>query len=175
MTFLVSAFRRLTARNSSLRNFHSSPTARSEKTNNRKKIRYVQYSKEPVYPASAEPPIRLNDGSVFVSRIPRPSKPITEDMLPPLINVSKPKPPVEKISKETVKEMQRLRDSDPVKWSVANLAKKFNTSTYFLNLKLTTPLSRQVELEAQAEKDWQNSDYRRRLAIINRQRRKDLW
>jgi hypothetical protein len=52
--------------------------------------------------------------------------------IPPLI--SKPSIPVHHLTDADIAEIQRLRSSDPMKWSQNKLAKKFNCSMHFIQI-----------------------------------------
>lgn len=178
------------------RAFHASASAAD--SSKRKKVRVyrgdtVKYSKYPSWPASADPPKVLDDGSAFISRKPKPAKPVTADMLPPVIKplpshimpaavrevltdaTPLPAEPLPRITKEQEKEMRALRLTNPNMWTVRALAKRYNCAINFVASVTQTPKERIDLINAEGENQFKNFHFRRKLALINKIRRRESW
>ena len=98
----------------------------------------------------------------------------SKDSLPPLL-----RPTYQKkyhLKEEDLVEMRKLRDSDPRKWSRLRLAEKFQCSQFFVGLACqshgTGPQDDWARKMEQVKRRWGR---KKREAVEDRQRRKDLW
>ncbi|KAJ2633881.1 hypothetical protein H4R22_000156 [Coemansia sp. RSA 1290] len=116
----------------------------------------------------------LEDGSIFVSRVPRQLPAISEADLPPPIRQHAPveqKP----LTAELRKTLVKLRNEDPAHWTVSRLAKKFDVSARTVLMAAPCPQWRREEIQRQADSEWEKLGYKKRLIRINRLRRRLLW
>ncbi|KAJ2818693.1 hypothetical protein IWW50_005727 [Coemansia erecta] len=117
---------------------------------------------------------KLDDGSIFVSRVPKELPAISEADLPPLIRKYEP---VERkpLTNELQNSIRSLRNKDPAHWTVSRLAKKFDVPAQVVLMVAPCPEWRRKEIQLQADKEWENLGYKKRLIRINRLRRRLLW
>ncbi|KAJ2726125.1 hypothetical protein GGI07_000764 [Coemansia sp. Benny D115] len=116
----------------------------------------------------------LEDGSIFVSRVPKTLSEISEADLPPPIRKYTPREPTP-ITQELKHAMVKLRNEDPAHWTVSKLAKKFNVPPQIVFKVAPCPKERREALQRQADKEWENLGYKKRLIRINRLRRRLEW
>ncbi|KAJ2227819.1 hypothetical protein GGF40_001035 [Coemansia sp. RSA 1286] len=117
---------------------------------------------------------QLEDGSVFVSRVPKNLPQITEADLPPALREYKPaerRP----LTNELKHAMTKLRNEDPAHWTVSKLAKKFEVPPQVVLMLAPCPKWRREEIQGQADREWEALGYKKRLIRINRLRRRLLW
>ncbi|KAJ2502268.1 hypothetical protein GGH96_001203 [Coemansia sp. RSA 1972] len=117
---------------------------------------------------------KLDDGSIFVSRVPKELPTITEADLPPPIRKYK-SADIKQLPAETRRAVQDLRADDPQHWTVSRLAKKFDVPPRAVLKLAQCPEWRRQEIQLQADKEWENLGYKKRLIRINRLRRRLLW
>ncbi|KAJ2474231.1 hypothetical protein EV174_005628 [Coemansia sp. RSA 2320] len=117
---------------------------------------------------------RLEDGSIFVSRVPRVLPEISEADLPPPIREYKPAPRKE-LTSELRHALTKLRNEDPAHWTVSKLAKKFDVPSQLVLMVAPCPKWRREEIQRKADADWEKLGYKKRLIRINRLRRRMLW
>jgi hypothetical protein len=78
------------------------------------------------------------------------------------------------LTPEDVKQIQRLRESDPVKNSINKLAAKFNCSPAFVIMVAKTPRAHKEKVEARLERVKARWGARKTRARVDRAKRKDL-
>lgn len=78
------------------------------------------------------------------------------------------------LSKEQVQEMRRLRNEDPVTWSVTALARKFDCSQVFVQIAAPAPASHKAWLEEQQRKREARWGNKKSAAREDRKRRTEL-
>ncbi|KAJ1647163.1 hypothetical protein LPJ64_001423 [Coemansia asiatica] len=117
---------------------------------------------------------KLEDGSIFVSRVPKTLPEISEADLPPALHEYKP---VERrpLTAELKHAMTKLRNEDPAHWTVSKLAKKFDVPPQVVLMLAPCPKWRREEMQRQADQEWEALGYKKRLIRINRLRRRLLW
>ncbi|ORY06466.1 hypothetical protein K493DRAFT_310579 [Basidiobolus meristosporus CBS 931.73] len=116
---------------------------------------------------------KLDDGSTFVSRIPKqPIVPKPEDLPPTLKPVQPKKYHLTEADKLNI---QELRNANPTQWTRKRLAEKFDCSPLYISLVAPCPPERKAILELEKEKKWSRMGYKRQQITINRQRRRELW
>ena len=126
------------------------------------------------FPQTAKP-IILDDGS-FLYKREAPATISSEAQLPP---PTRPfKIPGTKVTKENRDEMIRLRKEDPVKWTVAKLAEKFQCPPLYIikNVSLSDcgqeGRSRREKLEKETEEKWEKTGLWTKIWKVDRARRK---
>jgi hypothetical protein len=117
----------------------------------------------------------LDDGSKFISRVPRSVDPIKIEDLPPAIRKSTPAPKKYHLTKEQVEEMRKLRNEDPHTWTRSKLAKKFDCSLTFVTMQAPAPKWYSDELMEKKTELWNEWGYKRQLIYVNKQRRRAQW
>ncbi|KAJ2644523.1 hypothetical protein GGF44_000575 [Coemansia sp. RSA 1694] len=117
---------------------------------------------------------RLEDGSIFVSRVPKTMPEISEADLPPPVREYKPAQRKE-LTDELRHALVKLRNEDPGHWTVSKLAKKFDVPSQVVLMLAPCPKWRRVEIQQQADAEWEKLGYKKRLIRINRLRRRMLW
>ncbi|KAJ2783244.1 hypothetical protein GGI15_002657 [Coemansia interrupta] len=116
----------------------------------------------------------LDDGSIFVSRVPKEMPAVSVADLPPPVREYKPaerKP----LTAELKHAMAKLRNEDPAHWTVSRLAKKFDVPSQVVLMLAPSPKWRREEVQRQADQEWEKMGYKKRLIRINRLRRRLLW
>ncbi|KAI7830005.1 mitochondrial ribosomal protein subunit L20-domain-containing protein [Kickxella alabastrina] len=117
---------------------------------------------------------KLDDGSIFVSRVPKTMPEISLADLPPPVREYKPatrKP----LTDELKHAMFKLRNEDPAHWTVSKLAKKFEVPAQVVLMLAPAPKSRREAIQRQADKEWEKMGYKKRLIRLNRLRRRLMW
>ncbi|KAI9501270.1 hypothetical protein GGI25_000518 [Coemansia spiralis] len=117
---------------------------------------------------------KLEDGSVFVSRVPEALTAISEADLPPPVRMNKPEPRIQ-VTEELRHAIFKLRNEDPAHWTVSKLAKKFDVSKKVVQMFAPCPKWRREEIQQKEDADWEKLGYKKRLIRINRLRRRLLW
>ncbi|KAK9717139.1 hypothetical protein K7432_006414 [Basidiobolus ranarum] len=116
---------------------------------------------------------KLDDGSIFISRVPKqPIVPKAED-LPPTLRPVQPKK--YHLTEEDKRQIQELRNKNPSHWTRKRLAEKFDCSSLYISLIAPCPPQRKAILAAEKETKWNRMGYKRQQITINRQRRRELW
>ncbi|KAJ2077265.1 hypothetical protein H4R24_005239 [Coemansia sp. RSA 988] len=116
----------------------------------------------------------LEDGSIFVSRVPKELPEVGEADLPPLIRTRAP-PANKSLTDEDKRELVKLRNTEPARWTVSKLAKKFEIPPQLVLMIAQCPRWRQQEIQQNADKEWEKLGYKKRLIRLNRLRRRLLW
>ncbi|KAI8325924.1 hypothetical protein GQ54DRAFT_295079 [Martensiomyces pterosporus] len=116
----------------------------------------------------------LEDGSIFVSRVPKAMPEVSEADLPPPVREYKPTPR-KPLTDELKHAIRKLRNEDPAHWTVSKLAKKFDVPPQAVLMSAPCPKWRREEIQRQADDEWEKMGYKRRLIKINRLRRRMLW
>ncbi|KAL9556479.1 hypothetical protein PS6_002309 [Mucor atramentarius] len=110
----------------------------------------------------------LSDGTVFIARQPV-VEPSVQSAVAPLIH----KPTTfKKLSESEIKELRKLRESDPTTWTRSKLAKKFGCSELFVSMAAPSAAAKN---NAEAAAAVAKHGYRRSLITQERQKRKALW
>ncbi|KAJ2797544.1 hypothetical protein H4S07_005921 [Coemansia furcata] len=117
---------------------------------------------------------KLEDGSIFVSRVPKTMPEISLADLPPPVREYKPAQRKE-LTDELRHALAKLRSEDPGHWTVSKLAKKFDVPAQVVLMLAPSPKWRRVEIQQQADAEWEKLGYKKRLIRINRLRRRMLW
>ncbi|KAJ2062222.1 hypothetical protein GGI17_002580 [Coemansia sp. S146] len=117
---------------------------------------------------------KLEDGSIFVSRVPKTMPEINMADLPPPVREYKPVQRKE-LTDELRHALVKLRSEDPGHWTVSKLAKKFDVPAQVVLMLAPCPKWRRVEIQQQADSEWEKMGYKKRLIKINRLRRRMLW
>ncbi|KAJ2908031.1 hypothetical protein GGI21_003291 [Coemansia aciculifera] len=117
---------------------------------------------------------KLEDGSIFVSRVPKTMPEISEADLPPPVRKYKPVQRKE-LTDELRHALVKLRNEDPAHWTVSKLAKKFDVPSQVVLMLAPSPKWRRVEIQQKADAEWEKLGYKKRLIRINRLRRRMLW
>ncbi|KAJ1735117.1 hypothetical protein LPJ61_000711 [Coemansia biformis] len=116
----------------------------------------------------------LEDGSTFVSRVPRTLPALSEADLPP--RVREPRAVAQTpLTDELKHAVAKLRMEDPTHWTVSRLARKFSLSPRAVLRTAQCPEWRRQEIQRAADKEWERLGYKKRLIRINRLRRRLLW
>ncbi|ORY08134.1 hypothetical protein K493DRAFT_309939 [Basidiobolus meristosporus CBS 931.73] len=116
---------------------------------------------------------KLDDGSIFVSRVPKQAVVPKPEDLPPTLKPVQPKK--YHLTDEDKRQIQELRNQNPSHWTRKRLAEKFDCSPLYISLIAPCPPERKALLEAEKEKKWSRMGYKRQQITINRQRRRELW
>ncbi|KAJ2748163.1 hypothetical protein IWQ56_007537 [Coemansia nantahalensis] len=116
----------------------------------------------------------LEDGSTFVSRVPRAMPALSEADLPPRVRELQPGPQTP-VTDELRHAVVKLRDEDPAHWTVSRLAKKFGLSALAVLRIAQCPKWRRREIQTAADSEWARLGYKKRLIRIDRLRRRLLW
>ncbi|KAJ2616572.1 hypothetical protein H4S08_000729 [Coemansia sp. RSA 1365] len=116
----------------------------------------------------------LEDGSIFVSRVPKMLPEVSEADLPPPIRTHVA-PANKSLTDEEKRELVKLRNTDPARWTVSKLAKKFGIPSQLVLMTAPCPRWRQQEIQQDADKEWEKLGYKKRLIRLNRLRRRLLW
>ncbi|KAJ2160568.1 hypothetical protein GGF46_002164 [Coemansia sp. RSA 552] len=116
----------------------------------------------------------LEDNSVFVSRVPETPPEISRADLPPRVRPHKPVPS-KRLPKDKIQSLIKLRNEDPVRWTVSKLAKEFGVAPTAVLKLAPSPGWRQREVQLEADRAWEQLGYKKRLKRINRIRRRLLW
>nr|CAG8465493.1 9946_t:CDS:1 [Entrophospora candida] len=154
----------------------------------RKPVKQVELS-APVYEE-----IKLDDGSVFVSRAPPSPIPLllpseqpqqnlqTNDDNKNIITMDKLPPPLKKIQKKKyhltdtdINSIKELRQKDPDKWTRSKLAKKFNCSQMYIGIVAPTTEERKARLKEQLMEQYSKMGYKKKFIKEERLRRRDMW
>ncbi|KAJ2040144.1 hypothetical protein IW146_008490 [Coemansia sp. RSA 922] len=117
---------------------------------------------------------KLEDGSIFVSRVPKTMPEISLADLPPPVREYKPVQRKE-LTDELRHALVKLRSEDPGHWTVSKLAKKFDVPAQVVLMLAPCPKWRRAEIQQQADSEWEKMGYKKRLIKINRLRRRMLW
>ncbi|CAG8522424.1 10956_t:CDS:1 [Funneliformis caledonium] len=115
----------------------------------------------------------LEDGSLFISRVPLSPQKISYDDLPPPL-----KPIKEKsyhLTQEQVKEIQQLREQNPVKWSRKKLAEKFECSQLYIGIIAPVSKERRAQLEEEKNAEIEEMGWKKRFIRKERVRRREIW
>ncbi|KAJ1849615.1 hypothetical protein LPJ70_000360 [Coemansia sp. RSA 2708] len=116
----------------------------------------------------------LEDGSIFVSRVPKELPTLSEADLPPLVR--KPKSAeATPLTPELQHALTKLRNEDPAHWTVSRLAKKFDVPRPAVLMLAPCPEWRRQEIQSKADAEWEQLGYKKRLIRINRLRRRLQW
>ncbi|RHZ45567.1 hypothetical protein Glove_669g4 [Diversispora epigaea] len=117
---------------------------------------------------------KLDDNSLFISRVPLTPPKITVDQLPPPLRPIKEQRK-RKHTKEQIEEMKRLRASDPAKYSLSVLSKMFDCPSHIIAQFAPLPLERKAILEARKEYLYSKMGWKKRIIRAERIRRRALW
>ncbi|CAG8565006.1 5642_t:CDS:1 [Acaulospora colombiana] len=135
-------------------------------------------ARKPKKPTKLSAPIwderKLDDGSLFISRVPLVPRKITMDQLPP------PLRPVSELKKrqhteEQKEEMRRLRWQDPRKYTCAVLSKMFDCPSLMVARFAPLPPVRMEILKASKEIAYSKMGWKKRIVKMERARRRALW
>jgi Mitochondrial ribosomal protein subunit L20 len=96
----------------------------------------------------------------------------SETRLPP--EMESPKMGKYHLTPEDVAEIRRLRDDDPVTWSINNLAKKFQCAPVFIATVARTPRDHKATMEARLERVKSRWGPRKTKARNERKKRKEM-
>lgn len=119
------------------------------------------------------PRTELDDGSILIHKK-KPEVKITDEaFLPPKLHDWNFKPP--RLTKEQIAEARRLREEDPDRWTIPELAKQFGTVSQILRLFVGTPKERAEFVNRKHQERFDRLPYKRKIALVDRQRRKHLW
>ncbi|KAJ2384687.1 hypothetical protein GGI23_006873, partial [Coemansia sp. RSA 2559] len=116
----------------------------------------------------------LEDGSIFVSRVPKTMPEISESDLPPLVRKYSLIPRKE-ITPEVRQSLISLRNEDPAQWTASKLAKKFDIPKQRVLAIAPCPQWRREEIHKAKDAEWEKLGYKKRLIRLNRVRRRLLW
>ncbi|KAJ2507580.1 hypothetical protein H4S06_003073 [Coemansia sp. BCRC 34490] len=116
----------------------------------------------------------MEDGSVFVSRVPKTMPEISEADLPPLVREDKPAQRKE-LTNELIQSLIALRNEDPAQWTVSKLAKKFDIPKQLVLALAPCPQWRRDDIQKAKDSEWENLGYKKRLIRLNRIRRRLMW
>lgn len=119
-----------------------------------------------------EPIIKLEDGSRLISKVFSGETVASEELLPPRVR-NYPKRSI--LSKEQIKEMKDMRRQDPDRFTVLQLAKKFNTFPGFVLKHTQISPERKEKLELEEMVRFENLKLSDKKRMIDRMRRKALW
>ncbi|KAA8896878.1 mitochondrial ribosomal protein subunit L20-domain-containing protein [Sphaerosporella brunnea] len=110
----------------------------------------------------------------LLAAAPKPAPETAESQgLPPPV-----RPPYEKtyhLTPTDMKEIRRLRNTDPARWNRTELAKKFNCSSLFIGMVCQASEQRIAEMAARVEKVKSRWGSKRAAARQDRQRRRAGW
>ena len=129
-------------------------------------------------PPSAPTPLSttLNPSSPLLRP---PTKAKGTKRLPPLLRPSAYVKEPPRVSPETIKEIRRLREEDPTKYTRSVLADKFNTTSHFIALVAAMSLRERKEVlkkrEEQHRKNRESWGDRKSLAVEIRKKRREFW
>lgn len=134
-------------------------------------------AKKPIKPSKSSAPIyekkELEDGSVFISRVPLNSQNQSFDELPP------PLKPIKKksyhLTQEQINEIKQLREQDPIKWTRKKLAEKFECSQFYIGIVAPISEERRIELEEEYNQKIERTGWKKRFVRNERARRRELW
>ncbi|KAI8906416.1 mitochondrial ribosomal protein subunit L20-domain-containing protein [Gorgonomyces haynaldii] len=120
--------------------------------------------------------ILLEDGSQMIARnaavkLEGYETPQTNE-LPPLL---KKQQKFSKLDAAEIEEMKQLRAKDGDRWTVLQLAKKFNCDPYFVLTTTRCPKERKQRLLDQSIEDFNALPLSKKKRAVDRIRRKDLW
>ncbi|KAJ3293943.1 hypothetical protein HK104_004099 [Borealophlyctis nickersoniae] len=116
--------------------------------------------------------VKLDDGSTLIYRRNPVPQPTSEDELPPLLWEQ---PELQKLTQEQIFEARALRKEDPDRWTVSELAKKFNTYEGIIKSLVRAPPERAAWVEKKEQMHFDELPWRKKARLVNRQRRKALW
>ncbi|KAJ2784160.1 hypothetical protein H4R18_001287 [Coemansia javaensis] len=118
----------------------------------------------------------LEDGSVFVARVPRTLPAVSEADLPPRVREPAPAPAAHvELTDQLRHAVAKLRAEDPAHWTVSRLAKKFGLPPHLVMRIAQCPAWRRHEIQQAADSEWARLGYKKRLIRLNRLRRRLLW
>ncbi|KAF9880907.1 hypothetical protein CkaCkLH20_01949 [Colletotrichum karsti] len=124
---------------------------------------------------STDPRRRANLSALFKSASATASKTTTETKLPPALNVpSRGSNPRYHLTKDDVAEIRRLRNEDPVTWSVTALARKFDCSEMFITICTPAPREHKERLAKKLDAVKERWGAIRTKAREDRARRKEM-
>ncbi|GBC02611.1 hypothetical protein RclHR1_04700013 [Rhizophagus clarus] len=134
-------------------------------------------AKKPIKISKSSAPIyekkELEDGSIFISRVPLNSQNQSFDELPP------PLKPIKKksyhLTQEQINEIKQLREQDPIKWTRKNLAEKFECSQFYIGIVAPVTEERRIELEEEYNQKINEMGWKKRFVRNERVRRRELW
>ncbi|CAG8548851.1 18007_t:CDS:1 [Acaulospora morrowiae] len=135
-------------------------------------------ARKPKKPTKLSAPIwdekKLDDGSLFISRVPLIPRKITVDKLPP------PLRPVKELRKrkhteEQKEEMRRLRWKNPKKYTCSALSKMFDCPSNMVARFAPLPPERKEILRAREEYAKNNMGWKKKVIRTERARRRALW
>ncbi len=115
----------------------------------------------------------LEDGSIFISRVPLSPQKKSFDELPPPLNPIKEKS--YNLTQEQIKEIQQLREKDPIKWSRKKLAEKFGCSQLYIGIIAPVSKERRIELQEEINEEIERMGWKKRFIRNERTRRRELW
>ncbi|KAG9302689.1 hypothetical protein G9A89_005163 [Geosiphon pyriformis] len=152
-----------------VRRFSQSTCSYAKSKTHQPKPKRLSKLSAPVYDT-----VTLDDGSLFVARVPlNPPPPIKISELPPAI-----KPiPIKRyhITEQEVLEMQKLREENPQRWTRKALADKFDCSPFFVGIAAPTSEELQERLQARQQRRAENYSHRRKHYAKLRQLRRKMW
>jgi hypothetical protein len=134
-------------------------------------------AKKPVKTSKLSAPIyaekELEDGSIFVSRVPLSPQKRSYDELPPPLKQIKQKS--YHLTQEQIKEIKQLREQDPIKWSRKNLAEKFECSQFYIGIIAPVSEERSIQLKEEINQRIEEMGWKKRFVRKERARRRELW
>ena len=128
----------------------------------------VNKSSAPVYTKE-----ELEDGSIFISRVPLSPEKISHDDLPPPLRPIKQK--LYHLTQEQIDEIRQLREQDPVKWTRKKLAEKFECSQFYIGIIAPVSKERKIELEKEIDQKIEKMGWKKKFIRNERARRRELW
>ncbi|KAJ3109506.1 hypothetical protein HDU97_005163 [Phlyctochytrium planicorne] len=115
--------------------------------------------------------VRLDDGSTLIYKHKETPVP-TPETLPPRLREYRQR---SILTKEQIAEARALRTEDPDRWTVQELARKYDTFPAFIMKIAPIPESRKQYLKRKQEDDFNKLSISKKQTIIDRLRRKSLW
>ena len=116
----------------------------------------------------------LKDGSLLIYKENNYfKKEISEELLPPRIrplNGLK-----DDLTRQEIKEAFSLRKSDPIKWTISNLSKRFKTDPDIIHLRIPTPKEHMKVIHQKENEKFDLMTWTKKKRIIDRIRRRALW
>ncbi|KZW00915.1 hypothetical protein EXIGLDRAFT_111959 [Exidia glandulosa HHB12029] len=95
--------------------------------------------------------------------------------LPPPVSGKLPEQKKYHLTAEQINEIRRLRAEDPVKYSRSALAKRFDTTSWFVATVSKVPKERKKVLDAAVVKQREGWGELKRLAVDVRKKRREFW
>ncbi|KAJ3030521.1 hypothetical protein HDV00_008860 [Rhizophlyctis rosea] len=119
------------------------------------------------------PRVELDDGSILIHK-PKPQTLLSDEaLLPPLLYDWAE--PHKRLTREQITEARRLREEDPDRWTVSELAQRYEIPPKVMKHWVTTPKERREFLQHKEQQKFDRSSTMKKVFLIERERRKSLW